>query len=64
MARYRRQEIIDLSNRLEARAASLMFPDQPNLKGDMKAAALLLRLMLQLSDVETVGDDPRLPSAH
>jgi hypothetical protein len=35
MAKYSRAEIEALSNRLEARAASTMFPDQPNLKADI-----------------------------
>ena len=53
MAKYRREEIVALSNRLEARAMSRM-RDQPEAARDEKAAALLLRLMLQLSDVVTV----------
>lgn len=53
MARYNRTEIIELSRRLETRAMS-RFRDSPEAAGDMKAAALLLRLMLQLSEVETV----------
>jgi hypothetical protein len=31
-----------------------MFPDQPNLKADIRAAALLLRLMVMLVDIQTV----------
>ena len=54
MAKYSRAEIEALSNRLEARAASTMFPDQPNLKADIRAAALLLRLMVMLADIQTV----------
>jgi hypothetical protein len=53
MAKYRREEIVALSNRLEARAVSKM-RDQPEAARDEKAAALLLRLMLHLSDVVTV----------
>jgi hypothetical protein len=31
-----------------------MFPDQPNLKADILAAALLLRLIIMLADTQTV----------
>jgi hypothetical protein len=37
-----------------------MFPDQPNLKTDIRAAALLLRLMLELSDLQTLETQPTL----
>lgn len=66
MAKYNRQEIIDLSNRLENRANSILTV-QPSMSADMKAAALLLRLMLNLSDVETVEmtvGDASWPFAH
>jgi len=53
MVKYNRAEIIELSNRLETRAMS-RFRDSPEAAGDMRAAALLLRLMLQLSGVEAV----------
>jgi hypothetical protein len=53
MATYSRSDITALSNRLEARADSV-FCDQRETAKDMKAAALLLRLMLQLSDVQKV----------
>jgi hypothetical protein len=60
MAKYSRAEIDALSQRLEARAASMMFPDQPNLKADIRAAALLLRLMVTLADVQTIDTSPPL----
>jgi hypothetical protein len=53
VAAYCRSDITALSNRLEARADSVL-RDQMETAKDMKAAALLLRLMLQLSDVEKV----------
>jgi hypothetical protein len=53
MVKYSRTEIIELSRRLETRAMS-RFSDSPEAAGDMRAAAVLLRLMLQLSGVETV----------
>jgi hypothetical protein len=53
VATYCRSDITALSNRLEARADSVL-RDQMETAKDMKAAALLLRLMLQLSDVEKV----------
>jgi hypothetical protein len=34
-----------------------MFPDQPSLKADIRAASLLLRLMLALSDLESLETD-------
>ncbi len=39
----RSEEIETLANRLSARAASLLFPDQPELRRDMGIAALRLR---------------------
>jgi hypothetical protein len=57
MAVWKRSDITDLSKRLETRA-SVMSTEGGR---DLMHAALLLRLMLQLSDVEkvetTVGGD-------
>jgi hypothetical protein len=69
MARYTRMEITELSNRLEARADSVVNAT-PSAAGDMRAAAMLLRLMLGLADIQVVEtgpsrcglDDGRLPS--
>ena len=57
MARYTRMEITELSKRLEARANSIANP-QPNYAGDLRAAAMLLRLMLALADVQVVETGP------
>ena len=57
MARYTRPEIEALCKRLEARAKSVVLKDQPELVGDLKAASLLLRLMLALSEIETLETD-------
>jgi hypothetical protein len=57
MARYTRMEITALSERLEARANSIANP-QPNHAGDLRAAAMLLRLMLALADVQVVETGP------
>ena len=69
MARYTRMEITELSNRLEARATSIVNAT-PSVAGDMRAAAMLLRLMLALADIQVVETPPnrcglndgRLPS--
>ena len=53
MARYTRMQIGDLCNRLEARADGVVNA-QPSFAGDMRAAAMLLRLMLTLADVQVV----------
>jgi hypothetical protein len=57
MARYTRPEIESLCKRLEARAKSVVLKDQPELVGDLKAASLLLRLMLVLSEIESLQTD-------
>jgi hypothetical protein len=57
MARYTKMEITALSRRLEARADSIANP-QPNHAGDLRAAAMLLRLMLALADVQVVEAGP------
>jgi hypothetical protein len=54
MAKYSRSEIESLCRRLEARARSVVLKDQPDLVGDLKAASLLLRLMLALSEIESL----------
>jgi hypothetical protein len=50
MATYSRPDIIALSNRLETRAGVM----SKEAGRDLKAAALLLRLMLQLAEIEKV----------
>jgi hypothetical protein len=57
MARYTRMEITALSRRLEASADSIANP-QPHHAGDLRAAAMLLRLMLALADVQVVETGP------
>jgi hypothetical protein len=57
MVRYTRMEITALSQRLEARADSIANP-QPHYAGDLRAAAMLLRLMLALADVQVVETGP------
>jgi hypothetical protein len=57
MARYTRMEIHALSQRLEARADSIV-NTTPSAAGDLKAAAMLLRLMLALAEVESVETGP------
>jgi hypothetical protein len=57
MAKYTRPEIEALCKRMEGRAASMVLKDQPELIGDMKAASLLLRLMLALSEIESLETD-------
>jgi hypothetical protein len=57
MARYSRSEIEALCKRLESRAKSVVLGDQPGLVGDLKAASLLLMLMLALSEIESVETD-------
>ena len=57
MARYSRSEIEPLCKRLESRAKSVVLRDQPELVGDLKAASLLLMLMLALSEIESVETD-------
>jgi hypothetical protein len=42
---------------MEARAASVVLKDQPELVGDIKAASLLLRLTLALSEIESLEAD-------
>ncbi len=50
MATYSRSDVTALSNRLETRAAAMC-----EVAGrDIKAAALLLRRMLELSDIEKI----------
>ena len=58
MARYSRSEIEALCKRLEARARSVVFKDQPELVSDLKAASLLLMLMMALSEIESLETDP------
>jgi hypothetical protein len=53
MPRYSRSDIEALSQRLEARADSIINAT-PSQAGDLKAAAMLLRLMLALAEVEAV----------
>jgi hypothetical protein len=57
MAKYTRPEIEALCKRMEARAASVVLKDQPELIGDIKAASLLLRLMLALSEIDSLETD-------
>jgi hypothetical protein len=57
MARYTKMEITELSKRLEARANSVANP-QPSSAADLRAAAMLLRLMLVLADVQVVETGP------
>jgi hypothetical protein len=57
MARYSRGEIEALCKRLETRARSVVFKDQPELVSDLKAASLLLMLMLALSEIESLETD-------
>lgn len=63
MARYSRIEIEALCKRLEARAKSVALKDQPELVADLKAASLLLMLVLALSEIESVETDC-LSSTH
>jgi hypothetical protein len=53
MARYSRNEIRELCNRLEARANSAL-NSQPSQAADLNAAAMLLRLFIQIAEVEVV----------
>jgi hypothetical protein len=53
MAVYKRQDIEALSQRLESRANSVLNV-QPGAAADMRAAALLLRLMLALGDIQVI----------
>lgn len=57
MARYSRSEIEGLCKRLEARARSVVLKDQPDLVSELKAASLLLMLMLALSEIESLETD-------
>jgi hypothetical protein len=57
MARYTKMEIWNLCNRLEDRADSVI-NTMPASAGDMKAAAMLLRLLSQLADVQEVEIEP------
>jgi hypothetical protein len=50
-------EITELSKRLEARANSIATP-QPSSAADLRAAAMLLRLMLALADLQIVEVGP------
>src|SRR5579871_5172705 len=54
VAKYTRPEIEALCKRMETRAASVVLKDQPELVGDIKAASLLLRLLLALTEIETL----------
>jgi hypothetical protein len=54
MAIYTRPEIETLCRRLEAQASSIVSKDQSNLAADMKAAALLLRLLLAIAEIERI----------
>jgi hypothetical protein len=58
MAKYPRQDIEALSKRLETRA-SVMSAEAGR---DLKAAALLLRLMVALGEVESVETGPLAPA--
>jgi hypothetical protein len=53
MARYTRNEISELCNRLEARANSVLTV-QPSQATDLNAAALLLRLFLIIHETNSV----------
>jgi hypothetical protein len=53
MARYTRIQILALCNDLEADANAIL-PVRPAQAGKMKAAAMLLRLLAQLADVQEV----------
>jgi hypothetical protein len=50
-------EITELSKRLEARANSIATP-HPSSAADLRAAAMLLRLMLALTEVQAVETGP------
>ena len=56
MAKYTKMEIHELCKRLEGRADSVVNA-QPSFAGDMKAAAMLLRLMMALSEIESLETD-------
>jgi hypothetical protein len=50
MATWKRSDIVDLSNRLEVRAAVM----SAEAGRDIMSAACLLRLLVQLSDVQKI----------
>jgi hypothetical protein len=53
MAVYNRADIESLCKRMEARSNSVLNV-QPSAAADMRAAALLLKLMLTLGDIQVV----------